>query len=82
MAKYLPYFWDYKLTRNDLRRILASGDEIKRRWAIARLVESTPLDEIWNYISLGELKEIFPRLKLKEPIRAAWEKAFKAWSQQ
>lgn len=80
MANYLPYFWDYKLTKSDLRNILASRDKTKRRWAIARLVESAPFTEIWDYINLKELQEVFPHLKLKGPIRAAWQKAFRAWS--
>lgn len=80
MARYLPYFWDYKLTKDDLKKFLAGNDEIKRRWAVARLVESAPLDEIWNYISPKKLREIFPYLKLKEPIRRVWQKAFEVWN--
>jgi len=81
VAKYLPYFWDYKLTAKNLKEILASGDEIKKRWAMARLVESAPFEEIWDYISLKELQKDFPYLKLKKPIRAVWQKALKVWSQ-
>jgi hypothetical protein len=81
MAKRLSYFWDYKLNENDLKNILAGNNEIKKRWAVARLVESAPLDEVWKYINLKELQEIFPYLKLKEPIRKVWEKALKVWNQ-
>jgi len=81
VAKYLPYFWDYKLTEKNLREILASGDGIKKRWAMARLVESAPFEEIWDYINLKELQKNFPHLKLKEPVRAVWQKALKIWSQ-
>ena len=81
MTKYLPYFWDYKLTKNDLKSMLASGNEIKKRWAIARLVESAPFDEVWDYINLQELQETFPHLKLKEPVRRVWQKALKVWNQ-
>ncbi len=81
MADYLPYFWDYKLTEKNLREVLASRDEIRRRWAMARLVESAPFDEIWDYIGLKELQKDFSHLKLKEPVRAVWQKALKVWSQ-
>lgn len=81
MTRYLPYFWDYKLTKNDLKKMLASGDEIKRRWAMARLVESAPLEEIWDYIGLSELRENFSYLKLKEPVRRVWQKALEVWNQ-
>jgi hypothetical protein len=81
MSKRLSYFWDYKLTEKDFKEILASGNEVRRRWAIARLVESAPLTEVWKHISLKELQEIFPHLKLKEPIRRVWQKALQVWSQ-
>jgi len=81
MTEYLPYFWDYKITKKDLKNILASGNEIKRRWAMARLVESAPLEEIWEYIGLKDLRENFPYLKLKEPVRRVWQKALNVWSQ-
>ena len=80
MGDYLPYFWDYKLTASDLRAIFASKNPIKKRWALARLVESAPLEEIWKYITLDELRQEFPHLKLKQPVRRVWEKALKVRS--
>lgn len=79
--KYLSYFWDYPITKTHLKKILAGKEgDLDKIWAFSRLLESTPYAEIWNYISLDELRNIFPKLKLKKPIQKAWERALAVWS--
>jgi hypothetical protein len=80
-ASHRPYFlWDYDLTEGDVRAILAGKDEDQKAWIVARLLESARYADVWKYISLADLKEIFPKLKLKPQVRAAWEFALLAWS--
>lgn len=75
-----PYFlWDYDLSEREVRRILKEGDEFSRRWLVGRILESASYKDVWKYLSLKEVLEIFPTLKLKPAIKQAWEKAFKAW---
>ena len=75
-----PYFlWDYNLSEPEVRKILKEGDEFSRRWLAARILESAKYEDVWKYLSLEEILKIFPSLKLKAPVRNAWEKAFKAW---
>lgn len=75
-----PYFlWDYDLSEKDVKRILREGDDFEKRWLIARILESAHFRDVWKYLSLNEVREIFPRLKLKKPIKKAWQRAFKAW---
>jgi len=67
-----PYFiWDYDLTEADVRAILAGDDELQKAWMTARLLESARYEDIWKYISLEELRAIFPKLQLKSQVRAA-----------
>jgi len=76
-----PYFiWDYDLTEADVRAILAGDDELQKAWMTARLLESARYEDIWGYITLAELREIFPKLQLKPPVRAAWECALSFWA--
>jgi hypothetical protein len=78
-----PYFiWDYDLTEEDVRKILRGPDEDQRAWVVARLLEAARYEDIWKYISLGQLREIFPKLKLKSQVRAAWEFAMSVWIQE
>lgn len=79
-ASKRPYFlWDYDLSEEDVRKKLEEGDEFTRRWLIGRILESAKYKDVWKYLTIKEILQIFPKLKLKPPIRQAWEKAFKAW---
>lgn len=76
-----PYFiWDYDLTDTDVRTILGGDDENQKAWLVARLLESARYEDIWQYISLAELRAIFPKLQLKSQVRAAWEFALLVWA--
>ena len=80
-ASQTPYFiWDYDLTEADILAILRGDDEEQKAWIVARLLESARYEDIWQYISLAELRAIFPKLQLKPQVRAAWELALLAWA--
>ena len=80
-ALQTPYFiWDYDLTDADIRAILRGDDEEQKAWLVARLLEAARYDDIWQYISLAELRTIFPKLQLKPQVRAAWEFALLVWA--
>jgi len=77
-----PYFiWDYDLTDSDVRAILHGDDETQKAWLVARLLESARFEDIWQYISLTELRLIFPQLQLKPQVRAVWEFALRTWAE-
>ena len=76
-----PYFiWDYDLTDADIREILRGDDEEQKAWLVARLLESARYEDIWQYISLSQLRVIFPKLQLKPQVRAAWVFALRVWA--
>lgn len=80
-ALQTPYFiWDYDLTDGDVRAILGGDDVDLKAWMVARLLESARYEDIWQYISLAELRAIFPKLQLKPQVRAAWEFALLVWA--
>lgn len=75
-----PYFiWDYDLTEKDIHRLLREENEYTKLWLTARILESAKYEDVWKYLTIREILEIFPRLGLKQPIRQAWEKAFRVW---
>lgn len=73
------FIWDYDLTDAEFRALLASGDERDTAWAIARLLEAARWDDIWKYVTLAQVREWFPRLKLRREVRAAWAHALEVW---
>jgi len=75
-----PYFlWDYDWSDSKVKRVIKAGDEYQKRWLIARILESAKFEDVFKYLSLKEILQTFPRLKLKPPIKEAWERAFKVW---
>lgn len=75
-----PYFlWDYNLTENQVRKILRGKNETEKIWIMSRILESARYDDIWRYVSLAQVKEMFSKLRLKPPIRRAWERALYVW---
>lgn len=75
-----PYFlWDYQLTEYDVRRILRGENQTDKVWLLSRILESATFEDVWKYTTLSEVRETFPQLKLKPPIRRAWEHALSVW---
>jgi hypothetical protein len=80
-ASQRPYFlWDYDLTVADVQAILSGTGTEQKAWIIARILESARYEDVWKFISLVELREIFPKLQLKPQVRGAWEFALKVWT--
>jgi len=75
-----PYFiWDYDLSEKEVTDILRGGSAFDKQWLITRILESATYEDVWKYVSLKEILQTFNNLKLKQPIKRAWEKAFLAW---
>ena len=80
MTKNRPYFlWDYDLSEDDVHRILREGTPVDKNWMLSRILESAKYEDIWKYTTLTEVKEMMPILKIKKPIRQAWERALSVW---
>lgn len=75
-----PYFlWDYDLTEDDILRILSGENQTDKVWLVSRILESARFEDVWKYVSLSEVRRMLPILKLKKPIRRAWELASSVW---
>lgn len=81
MKSKRPYFiWDYDLTDKDITKILRGDNEMEKIWVFSRILESARFDDIWKYVSLRQVKEIFPKLRLKPPVKEAWQRALYVWN--
>lgn len=77
----IPYFlWDYDLTEKDVIKILRSKNENEKSWITTRILESAKYEDIWRFLSLKEIKEIYPYLTLKKPVKDAWDYALSVWN--
>lgn len=78
-SKRPDFLWDYNLTEKEVRRLLKEGNGHTKEWLVARILESATFKEVWKYLTLKEVLQIFPKLHLREPVKEAWKEAFKAW---
>lgn len=77
-----PYFfWDYDLSEAEIRKILHSGEEAEKLWLVARILESARYEDVWKYLTLAEVRAMFPHLKLKPQVRGAWAYALQVWGE-
>lgn len=75
-----PYFlWDYNVTDQDVRNILAGKNEINRQWIIARILTNAAYADIWQYLTLEDVVKEFPRLRLRSQTKEIWTRALRVW---
>jgi hypothetical protein len=73
----LYFFPETRVTAEELRQILRQGTPQRRAWAISHMLRYAQWDDIWNYVTRDEVKEIFPDLDLPENLRHAWGRMLK-----
>ena len=73
----LYFFPERDVTVEELRDILGKGTIDQRSWAISNLLRYAQWDDIWNYVSRDEVREIFPVLDLPDNLRQAWGRMLK-----
>ncbi|MBI1870051.1 MAG: hypothetical protein HYS07_02535 [Chlamydiae bacterium] len=78
-----PYFlWDYDLGERDIKEILSLPDlSVQKRWLMARILTQARFDDVWSYLTLDQIREALPSLRLPSNIRRRWEYALARWDQ-
>ena len=76
MKSNRPYFlWDYDLSEDDVRRILAGDNETEKIWMMSRILTSARLDDIWRFTTASHGAVMFPKLRLRPGVQEAWGRA-------
>ncbi len=73
----LYFFPDEEIGADAVREILAGDDEERRIWVVSHLLRYAQWDDIWEFVSRDEVRELFPRLDLSENLRTAWARMLK-----
>jgi len=73
----LYFFPDQKISQQEVLHLLHQGTREQRAWVISHLLRYAQWDDIWNYVTREEVKEIFPVLDLPENLRQAWARMLK-----
>jgi len=73
----LYFFPEREVSEEKVREILENGSSEERAWVISHLLRYAQWDDIWEYVTRDEVREIFPALDLPENLRAAWGRMLK-----
>lgn len=80
MSSSTPYFlWDYNLTENDVRAVLCGNNETERLWMAGRILEHARFEDVWKYLTVSEVAELFPRLRMRAWFKEAWRRTLNTW---
>ncbi len=75
-----PYFlWDYDLTEDDVRRILAGDNPVERQWMMARILSHVRYDDVWKYLTVADIVSEFSKLRMRKEMIGAWKFALTTW---
>lgn len=75
-----PYFlWDYDLTDKKIHEILYGSNEVEKRWLVARILTHAKFEDVWEYLTIKDILALFPKLKLPENTRNAWQRTLNTW---
>lgn len=74
------FLWDYDLTEMEMREVL-QGPQQKRLWLVGKILEHAHWDEVWYYLSLEQIKEDLPKVRITAKTKAHWEFTLNTWSQ-
>ncbi len=73
----LYFFPDQAVSEARVRWILEHGSRDERAWVASHLLRFAQWDDIWEYVTRDEVRDLFPDLELPENLRAAWGRMLK-----
>ncbi len=72
---FLYFFPEQEITAEELQAILAGDDRDKRTWAVSNLLRYAQWEDIWQFVTRDEVRELFAELDLSENLRQAWARS-------
>lgn len=77
--KRLYWLWDYDLTGKQVREILAGKNETEKIWMTGRILSSAHFKDVWRYLSIKDILNIFPKLQVRPEVKDNWQQALTVW---
>ena len=80
IAERPDFLWDEDLSREDLKRILNSGNEEERLYYAGKILREARFEEVWDYISPAFLASHWEKLRLRLGRKKKfWEFLYTTW---
>ena len=76
------FLWDYDLSHAEVLEILRHRPMEEKKWLISRILEHAQLSEAMEYLSVEDIAQGLPHLRLRPKIKAHWQKAIDIWTRK
>ena len=70
------------MSRAEVLEILRHRPMEEKKWLIARILEHAQLPEVLEYLSVENIAQALPHLRLRPKIKAHWQKAMEVWTKK
>ena len=74
------FLWDYDLTEAQVHEILRHEPFEQRKWLIARILERASLQEVWRYLTVEQIRDALPSLRIDSKTKRHWQEAIELWT--
>lgn len=80
-GKRPAFLWDYDLSESQVRELLnRPGLPPQKAWLIERILTESRFEEVLEYLTLEEIRQAFPKLRLPPKTRERWAYALERWN--
>jgi hypothetical protein len=76
------FLWDYDLPEAQVHEILRHSPFDQHRWLIARILERARLEEVLHYLTIEQIRDALPHLRLPPAVTRHWQEAIALWTNQ
>jgi len=74
------FLWDYDLTEFQVHELLRHAPFDQRKWLIARILDRLRPPEVFRYLTLEDIRQALPRLRLEPRVKRHWQEAVALWT--
>lgn len=74
------FLWDYDLTEDQVRELLWHAPMDQKKWLIARILERSPLQEVLRYLTVEQIRQALPRVRIDPKGKRHWQEAVELWT--
>lgn len=75
-----PFLWDYNLTDAQVHETLRHAPFEQRKWLIARILERAPWQEVSRYLTVEQIRDALPHLRMDPKTQRHWQEAIDLWT--
>ncbi len=71
--------WDYDLSEQQIHTILNGNNQVEKLWLTARIMTHAKFEDIWQYLHVKDIAEVFSKLRLPPKDKQNWQRALSVW---